>query len=370
MSSKLPSDIVDLQDFDDSINLGIYGPSGVGKTVLAGSDDNVLFIAVEKGTVSAKRQGSKAKVWPIRQWNDLEKAYKWLSENPDAFQWVVLDSVTEMQQMALREILAKVHKENSSRDLDIPAIQDHQKWQNIYKRFINYFVELPIDTVFLFLARTAQDEDKNEFLTPDIQGKNYQLSQYTCGQMSAYGYMSNRKVAMKNEDGEVMLDTGGKRIPVIHRRITWMDTGVIRGKDRYNVLEPYTEDLTLKEIRQLIEGEVTREDLNQFIRPAVAGTKEELLAQRKAEKAKSNSKTNKRKAEQEAKKAEADASEPDDADVIAAENPEPDDDKAEVAETKKDEAEHKAEKADESKDTESDDEFDFDMDGDFDFDSE
>ncbi|UJQ86392.1 RecA-like DNA recombinase [Gordonia phage Wojtek] len=361
--SSLPADIVDLQEFDDSINLGIYGPSGVGKTVLAGSDDKVLFLAVEKGTVSAKRQGSKAKVWPIKQWNDLEKAYKWLEANPDVFQWVVLDSVTEMQQMAIREILAKAHAENGSRDLDIPAIQDHQKWQNIYKRFINYFVELPIDTVFLFLVRTAVDEDKNEFLTPDIQGKNYQLSQYTCGQMSAYGYMSNRKVAMKNEKGEILVDTGGKRVPQIIRRITWMDTGTIRGKDRYNVLEPYTEDLTLRDIRMLIEGEVTREDLGQFIRPKVVGTKEELLAQKKAEKAKANSKPNRRKAEQEAKAEEVETEAEADDDAA-----EPDDDAAEVETAKADEATHKDEKTDESKDTESDDELDFDLDGDFDFD--
>ncbi|WPH58012.1 RecA-like DNA recombinase [Gordonia phage LuckyLeo] len=359
--SSLPADIVDLQEFDDSINLGIYGPSGVGKTVLAGSDDKVLFLAVEKGTVSAKRQGSKAKVWPIKQWNDLERAYKWLEENPDEFQWVVLDSVTEMQQMAIREILAKAHAENGSRDLDIPAIQDHQKWQNIYKRFINYFVELPIDTVFLFLVRTAVDEDKNEFLTPDIQGKNYQLSQYTCGQMSAYGYMSNRKVAMKNEKGEVLVDTGGKRVPQIIRRITWMDTGTIRGKDRYNVLEPYTEDLTLRDIRMLIEGEVTREDLGQFIRPKVVGTKEELLAQRKAEKAKAKAKPNRRKAEQEAQAAESEAKEAED-EALDAEEAE------EVETAKADEKAHKDEKTDESKDTESDDEMDFDLDGDFDFD--
>lgn len=265
--SSLPSNIVELNEFDESINLLVYGASGVGKTVFGGSTERVLLLAVEKGTVSAKRMGSKAKVWPVHEWNDLEAAYNWLIDNDDKFDWVVIDSITEMQQLAIRDILKKAHEENSSRDLDIPAIQDHQKWQNIYKRFISYFVDLPINVLFLALVRTAVDEDKEEFLTPDIQGKNYQLSQYTCGQMSAYGYMSTRKVPLKDEDGNIILDSGGKKIPNIIRRITWMDTGVIRGKDRYNVLEPYTEDLTLAEIHDLIDGEVTREELGQFIKP-------------------------------------------------------------------------------------------------------
>lgn len=265
--SNLPDQIMDLHEFDESINLMVYGPSGVGKTVFGGSAEKVLFVAVEKGTVSAKRQNSSAKVWPVHEWNDLEAAFTWLQDNPKVFDWVVLDSITEMQQLAIRDILRKAHEENTSRDLDIPAIQDHQKWQNIYKRFITSFVDLPVNVLFTALVRTAEDEDKEQFLTPDIQGKNYQLSQYTCGQMSAYGYMSSLKVALKDEDGKVVLDTRGKKIPHIVRRITWRDTGVIRGKDRYNVLEPYTEDLTLADVHDLISGKVTREDLGQFILP-------------------------------------------------------------------------------------------------------
>jgi len=333
---------MDLREFDESINLMIYGPSGVGKTVFGGSADKVLFVAVEKGTVSAKRQNSNAKVWPVHKWNDLEAAYNWLTENPDEFDWVVLDSITEMQQLAIRDILRKAHEENASRDLDIPAIQDHQKWQNIYKRFVASFIDLPVNVLFTALVRTATDEDKEEFLTPDIQGKNYQLSQYTCGQMSAYGYMSSIKVALKDAEGKVVLDSRGKKIPHIVRRITWRDTGVIRGKDRYNVLEPYTEDLTLAEVHQLIDGEVTREELGQFTMPKPdKATKKSVEVAKGKPKAKAKAKP-----------------EPE---------PEPEPEwEDEEAEVKKAEESKPSEKADESNDTESDpdgDEFD-----DFDFD--
>lgn len=368
--SKLPANIVELKDFDESINMLVYGPSGVGKTVFGGSAQRVLYLAVEKGTVSAKRQGSKAKVWPIEEWDDLEVAYKWLVDNPDEFDWIVLDSITEMQQMAIRDILLRANKENSSRDLDIPAIQDHQKWQNIYKRFINYFVELPINVLFLSLVRTAQDEDKNEFLTPDIQGKNYQLSQYTCGQMSCYGYMSNRKVALKDENGDRILDPGGKPIPKIVRRITWMDTGTIRGKDRYDVLEPFTEDLTLAEVHDLIDGEVTREELGQFVRPIdklkskstpkASSADPEPQPKQTSTKSKPSETSSEEKPEKTTLDSTSDDSEEADDDGFTEKGTDADDgfgEEEEVAKAKADEAEHKEEKSDESNDSE---DFDFD----------
>lgn len=244
--AKMPSSIISLEDDDDFINLLVYGPSGVGKTVLGGSA-NVLFIAPEDdGTLSAKRQGSKAKKWTIKKWEDVEKAYNWLYDNPDhGFDWIVIDSVTEFQQIMLRGILDGVVAENAKRDQDIPAIQDHQKWQNMFKRFVKAFNALPVNVLWTALVRNESDEDGEDFLTPDIQGKGYQMSQAIASYMTSYGFMKIRRVKDK-ETGKVK----------IVRRITWQDTGVIRGKDRTNVLAPFTEDKTLAEIGKMIENAV------------------------------------------------------------------------------------------------------------------
>lgn len=245
MVTKNPN-IISLEDSDESINMMVYGPSGVGKTVFGGSAENVLFIAVESGTVSAKRRGSGADLWPIRHWDDIEEAYEWLYDNPDhGYEWIVIDSVTEMQQKLLRAILEEAVKENGNRDLDIPAIQDHQKWQNMFKRFVLAFCDLEVNVLFTALVRNEEDEEGEQFVTPDIQGKGYQMSQAVCGMMSCYGYMQVKKKKVTNKDGEARV----KKV----RRITWQDTGVIRGKDRYDVLAPYTEDQTLEQITELIE---------------------------------------------------------------------------------------------------------------------
>lgn len=252
MVTKNPN-IISLEDTDESINLLVYGPSGVGKTVFGGSAENVLILGVENGTVSAKRQKSKADLWPVSHWDDIEEAYEWLYDNPDhGYDWIVIDSITQMQQLLLRNILELAVKENGNRDLDIPAIQDHQKWQNMFKRFVLAYCDLEVNVLFTALVRNEEDEEGEQFVTPDIQGKGYQMSQAICGMMSAYGYMQVKRKKVKAKDGT-------EKVARV-RRITWQDTGVIRGKDRYDVLAPYTEGKTLQQITEMIEDSNEEEE--------------------------------------------------------------------------------------------------------------
>src|SRR4051794_10103944 len=47
----------------------IHGPSGVGKTVLAGGAPRSIFLSTEiEGAVSAKVAGSRARLWPAPTW--------------------------------------------------------------------------------------------------------------------------------------------------------------------------------------------------------------------------------------------------------------------------------------------------------------
>jgi len=235
--------IISLEDEEDKVNLLVYGKSGVGKTVWAGSADNVLFLAPEDdGTISAKRRGSKAKKWKIHDWGDLMEALEWLEDNPDhGFDVICIDSITHMQQILLRHILQVVVEEKPDRDLDIPAIQDHQKWQNMFKRFVLRFNALPVNVVWTALVRNETDEEGNDFLTPDIQGKGYQMSQTICSYMTSYGCLQAKRVKIKNPK------EGGPEYTIV-RTIIWEDTGVVQGKDRTGALAPSTRNKTLQEV--------------------------------------------------------------------------------------------------------------------------
>ena len=251
------SKIVSLQEDQIYWNIMVYGDSGIGKTVLAGSDDRVLFIAPEdSGTLSAKRHGSKADKWPVKSWNDLLEAYEYLYEQIEEngkleYDWVVIDSLTEMQYMAMQHILKQVVEENPNRDPDVPAIQDWQRYYIIFEKMVRAFNDLDTNVLFTALSRKVEDAEGEDFYVPDIQGKEYLLSLKIASLMTSYGHMRIVLTPKLDEEGN---DTGKK---VRTRRIYWEDNGVSRGKDRTRTLTPYTDNLTLKAIRQKIEGYVT-----------------------------------------------------------------------------------------------------------------
>lgn len=243
--------ILDLEEFDESINILIYADSGAGKTVFGGSDDDVLFLATESGTISAKRQGSEAKVWRIKEWEDLQVAYLYLRDEEHSFKWVVLDSGTRMQHMGLRAILDESNAQNPARDLDIPAIQDHQKWQNMFKRFVQMFIDLPINVLMTATTMRVEDEEGDSLILPDFTGKGYSISQWVCAQMHVVGYLSVKRSG-KGDDKDIW------------RRIQFQTVPPYFGKDRYNCLgkyngngaciRPFLDRVSLREVREAIEN--------------------------------------------------------------------------------------------------------------------
>lgn len=255
MTAILPgSKICSLTEDVPFLNVLVYADSGAGKTVFAGSDVDVLFIAPEdSGTLSALRMGSTAQKWPIRRWEDLMEAadYFWtMAENGEKipFKWFSVDSLTEMQDMAMRYVLQETKKEKEAKDQDptIPQIQDWQKFYIIFENMVRSFNDLPVNVLYTALSRKEEDADANEFLIPDIRGKDYGVAMKIVSLMTSYGYM---KVGVVKETGE-----DGTEKKVRQRTIYWQDQGTIKGKDRTMALAPKTVNLNLKQIRERIEG--------------------------------------------------------------------------------------------------------------------
>lgn len=248
--AKLPRAIIDLEDYTESINVLIYGDSGVGKTVLAGTAPKCLILAVEPGTISAKRQGSKAKMWPIKHWSDFEQAYNFLRDNPDAFDWVVIDTATAVQTKALRAILENAVKQNPSRDPDIPAIQDHQKWQNIMKRFVVDFNELPINVIWTAQAMRKEDQEGDDLVLPLLLGKDYEISSWFCAQMHVVGYYG-LKTLTKKKKGK---DNEEVKEKVEVRRLLVQPAPPYFAKDRYDALGKWVDNPDMPTIIDMIES--------------------------------------------------------------------------------------------------------------------
>jgi hypothetical protein len=246
---ELPDNIIDLQDEDEYINLLVYADSGVGKTVFAGSDDDVLFIAPEdNGTISAKRLGSTAKKWQIHNWTDIQAAYKWLeSLDTIPFNWVALDSLTEMQQMCMRFLLNEGVRMNPSRDPDVPQLQDWIPYFEKVRKMVKAFCSLEVNVIFTALQQDEEDEDGNKVVLPMMQGRGTQYAKQVASWMTSFGQMKlARRKNGTNDDGTDKWEEV--------RVITWSNTKTIMAKDRTLCLEPRTINLSLKEIRELLES--------------------------------------------------------------------------------------------------------------------
>lgn len=252
--TELPAEIVALEDVSPHPNILVFGKSGVGKTVFAGSDDRVLILNCEnEGTLSAKRMGSKAKQWNIRTFKDFEKATNWLKRLVEKgekipFDWVVVDTISTLQKILMRDILDTVIAAKPSRDPDIPDRPEYLKNQLVLSRVVKELNDLPVSTLWLAHVMSQQDPEGEEFLYPSVQGGKFVLAQQILAQMTSYGYMFLKE--RKGKDNKPVVLNGRR---VRDRFIMWETSGSMQGKDRTMVLGEYTKNITLREIRERIE---------------------------------------------------------------------------------------------------------------------
>lgn len=266
--------IVDLADDVPKWNILIHADSGAGKTVFAGSDDRVLFLAPEdSGTLSALRMGSAAQKIRVRHWNDLREAVEYLEDNPDVlatYDVLAVDSLTEMQKMCMSAILENARSERLSKgqDPDAPQIQDYGKLHVLFENLVRRINELDINVLYTALSRKVEDADHNEFLVPEITGKDYGVAMKIVALMTSYGHMRVELVEIpaptaENPDLTKM---------VKRRTIYWEDTGTIRAKDRTTRLAPFTVNAKLKQVRLAIDGTLKRNPAGKIVDPRATVT--------------------------------------------------------------------------------------------------
>lgn len=275
--STLPPSIVDLEDFNESINWLLYADSKVGKTVLAGQLPNVLILRIEPGTTSAARfkprKNTRRKIWKINGWEDFEKAYEWIEANPKEFDWIVIDSITALQQKCIRWILDGAVENNPSRDLDIPAIQDHYKWQQIMRRYVTMFQELPVNVMWTAQAMAKETPEGDEIVLPLIQGKDYEIAAWVCAQMDVLTYLTIKKVKVGDKSKTV-------------RRLYGQTIPPFWAGDRYDVIVPYIDDPDMLDVLERIEnsGERSKQraPVSKTARRSAGRTTKKAAARRRA----------------------------------------------------------------------------------------
>lgn len=218
----------------------VYAPSGVGKTVLAGTAPIALFLTVEAaGTESAKAMGSEADEWVCDSWSELVKAYDWLKkEGHKIYEWVIIDSLTEMEELCWNDQLESVGKEFEAR------IQDYGIVDRRLKKLVDKFNRLPVNVLYTAqqAAMEIEDEDGDDiFKVLPALGRakgGWPLSNLICGKVTLIGLLMVRQ----NEDGE---DT---------RRLYVQGGEKWTAKDRHDTFGKYIDNPNIHEMAEAVNN--------------------------------------------------------------------------------------------------------------------
>lgn len=222
----------------------IYAPSGVGKTVLAGTAPNGLFLTVEAaGTESAKAMGSEADEWVCDSWAELQKAFEWLKTGGHKeYDWVMLDSLTEMQEICWMDHLEEAKAANSSRSIYSAAIQDYGIVDNKIKRLVDAFNRLPVNILYtaqqMDLGTEDEDGDDIVYRLPLVgRAKNgAPLSNLICGKVTMVGLLG---VVKESDEYETRLVTSAGT--------TWM------AKDRHDTFGSHVDKPNIGEMAAAVD---------------------------------------------------------------------------------------------------------------------
>jgi len=87
---------------DNGIKILVHGPAGAGKTKLCATTGvPTLIINAEGGLLSIADAPSYIRVATIENIHDLYEVYNLLLANPGDFEWVMLDSISEIAEVVL-----------------------------------------------------------------------------------------------------------------------------------------------------------------------------------------------------------------------------------------------------------------------------
>jgi hypothetical protein len=147
----------------------IYGKSGTGKTVFAGSFPDPCIIDCENGWKSIKAvRGYAPPVASVKSKDDLVNAYNELAKGNHAFKTVIIDSLTDLNQYVLNDVLRR--NPTRRRDsVDVPVMMDYNESGRLLSKMFYLFRDLPMHVVFIAGERAFGGSDGEELhVLPNI----------------------------------------------------------------------------------------------------------------------------------------------------------------------------------------------------------
>lgn len=239
-----PKSIVNLQDNGinlDTLNMGLYGHPGIGKTVLLGTGGPRILImdSDSSGTLAAKVAGSNAHVAPVKDYEQLSEIYEYVANDKHEFEMVWWDSLTLFQDRALvDDILQDAAAQNPRQSADVASQREYLVSQNRIGTYVRLFCDLPIHFGWTAHVMVGEDTegDGGMIYKPAISGKKGTYTSYICGYMNVVAYYG--------------------LTPKGNRRLITERVGEFYAKDRFHALRTngkgYLDNPTLPQILSLV----------------------------------------------------------------------------------------------------------------------
>jgi hypothetical protein len=151
--------VVPIEEASPYLRVLVYGRNGMNKTRFGATAPGALIIDIdEEGTKSARKMKG-AEVFHAKSWRDIVWAYWYLKAGNHNHKTVVLDTLTQMQDACMKQVLKESSDRDPDKDPKTASQRDWGKVAQLMKEQLLNFRNLPMHVIFLAQERTVDDPD-------------------------------------------------------------------------------------------------------------------------------------------------------------------------------------------------------------------
>jgi len=198
-----------------------YGRTSTGKTTLSGSFPGpaILLDFGDRGMESIADR-DHVEVSHIDSWGEFESAFWYLHQHPDEFATVIIDTITELQHLAVEKVTGRKIKPGGGVESLSVTLNQWGDVSSMMIAAISSLCALPLDMVFnaqekFFGGEEDEEPDEDEEIIPRV-GPNL-VPSAAChleAMSSVIGYTFIRKVWKKRK-----VKKGGGRTRTVRKQV-------------------------------------------------------------------------------------------------------------------------------------------------------
>jgi len=178
----------------------LYGRNGSGKTRTAATGPKCLLIDIEEQGTKSIRSYPGVEVLPATSWSDIVYAYWLLRSGEHDYETVVLDTITMMQAVCLRQVLKDAVDRDPLKDPKLPIWKDYRKRGQLMEEFLLFYRNLPMHVVFTAQEKTIEkDDEEDETSTERVPLMSAKPLSVACSCVDFIGRIYKRQVTINKK---------------------------------------------------------------------------------------------------------------------------------------------------------------------------